>query len=103
MKVCLQFNFCLSSPQSLKENHMWRFNHEYLKYDLELTKYELNGFKYQWFDGVFSVALGRRDKDGYRQAYFHPMASNSEFLVSTKVLQNEEASKRVDHGDDFKV
>ncbi|KAG4067352.1 hypothetical protein HA402_000343 [Bradysia odoriphaga] len=87
---------------SLKENRMWRFNHDYLKYDLELTKYELDGFKYQWYDGVFSVALGTRNEDGYRTAYFHPMASTSEFSVSTKVLQSEEASKRVDHGDDFK-
>lgn len=82
---------------------MWKFNHDYLKYDLELTKYSLDGFKYQWFDGVFSVALGNRHKDGYRKAYFHPMASTSEFSVSTKVLQNEELSKRLDHGDDFKV
>lgn len=82
---------------------MWKFNHDYLKYDLELTKYELGEFKYQWFDGVFSVALSKRDEDGYRTAYFHPMASNSEFSVNTKVLQDEEASKRTDHGDDFKV
>lgn len=82
---------------------MWKFNHDYLKYDLELTKYQLDGFSYQWYDGVFSVALGRRGKDGFRKAYFHPMASNSEFEVSTKVLQSEEASKRVDQGNDFKV
>ncbi|KAJ6628025.1 L-dopachrome tautomerase yellow-f2 [Pseudolycoriella hygida] len=87
---------------SLKENHMWKFNHKYLQYDLELTKYSLDGFKYQWFDGVFSVALGNRQKDGYRTAYFHPMASTSEFAVNTKVLQNEKLSKRSDHGDDFK-
>lgn len=85
------------------ENRMWKFNHNYLKYDLELTKYNLNGFQYQWFDGVFSVALGHRQKDGYRTAYFHPMASNAEFAVSTKVLQNEQASKRLDHGDDFQA
>lgn len=82
---------------------MWKFNHDYLKYDLELTKYSLDGFKYQWYDGVFSVALGHRERNGYRKAYFHPMASISEFAVSTVVLQNEEASKRLDHGDDFKV
>lgn len=61
-------------PQSFEKNRMWSFSHLYLNYDLKLTKYNFDGFKYQWFDGVFSVTLARRAADGYRKAFFHPMA-----------------------------
>ncbi|XP_037033386.1 L-dopachrome tautomerase yellow-f-like [Bradysia coprophila] len=89
---------------SLESNRMWTFTHPYLDYELELTKYNVTGFQFQWKDAVFSITLGRRGADGYRQAYFHPMASNSEFAVSTKVLQNETASTNIDfHLSDFVV
>lgn len=53
---------------------MWSFSHFYLNYEPKLTKYNFDGFKYQWFDGVFSVTLARRAADGYRKSFFHPMA-----------------------------
>lgn len=62
------------SIQSFQKNRMWSFSHLYLNYELKLTKFDFDGFKYQWFDGVFSVTLGGREADGYRKAFFHPMA-----------------------------
>lgn len=75
---------------------MWAFGHPYLKYEVELTKYDVASFKYQWKDGLFSVTLGLRGADGYRKAFFHPMASNAEFVVNTKILQNETLTTNID-------
>lgn len=60
------------------------------------------GLIYQWNDGIFSITLGNRNSDGYRTAYFHPMASISEFAVSTRVLQSQQAAARSNHGNDFR-
>jgi len=50
---------------------------------------------------VFSITLGMRNPDGYRPVFFHPMVSISEFMVNSRVLQNETASQRSNHGRDF--
>lgn len=71
--------------------------------DLSHSNFDVDGFQYTWKDGVFSITLGQRKTDGYRTAYFHPMASVSEYAVSTSILQNEQSSRREDHGNDFKV
>lgn len=61
------------------------------------------GLRYQWDDGIFSITLGPRKNDGFRDVYFHPMISINEFVVSSQVLQNEENASRVWHGDDFRL
>jgi dopachrome tautomerase len=58
--------------------------------------------EFQWTDGIFSVALSKTKPDGYRTAFFHPLASRAEFTVSTQVLRNEKLSERRTHGKDFK-
>jgi hypothetical protein len=35
--------------------------------------FDVDGLKFSWDDGIFSITLSNRDKDGYRTAYFHPM------------------------------
>lgn len=82
---------------------MWSFKHKYLNFEPTNANFNVDGFNYTWEDGVFSISLGKRNSDGYRTAHFHPMASLSEYTVSTKILQNEEMSRRSDHGNDFKV
>lgn len=37
------------------------------------------------------------------QAFYHAMASTSEFSVSTQILRNQSLASRSYHGDDFKV
>lgn len=93
----------LLSVYSFRENKMWTFSHNYFSYDPLQGDLNLNGIKFQWDDGIFSVALGPRQKDGYRIAYFHPMISNNEFAVNTRVLQNQTLSQRAYHNDDFKL
>lgn len=65
--------------------------------------FTIDGIPFQWDDGIFSITLGNRNSEGYRTAFFHPMASTSEFGVSTKVLQNEQNAGRDNHGNDFQV
>lgn len=65
--------------------------------------FDVVGLQYQWNDGIFSISLGRRNPDGYRPVFFHPMVSVSEFVVNSRVLQNETASQRSNHGTDFMV
>lgn len=58
--------------------------------------------QFQWQDGIFSIALSRKKPNGFRTAFFHPLASFAEFTVSTEILRNEAFSKRRIHGTDFK-
>lgn len=60
------------------------------------------GQKFQWNDGIFSIALSRKKPNGFRTAFFHPLGSHGEFTVSTEVLRNEALSNRRTHGNDFK-
>lgn len=67
------------------------------------NKFNVAGATYQWNDGIFSVTLSERNAEGVKTAYFHAMASTSEFAVSTAVLKNQTASTRSNHGTDFRV
>lgn len=88
---------------SLRQNRVWSFTHNHFSFDPIRGDFDVAGVQYQWNDGIFSVTLGNRESDGFRQAYFHAMASISEFSVSTRILQNETMSTRSNHGKDFKV
>lgn len=91
------------SVYSFREDKMWTFRHNYFSYDPLQGDLSLRGIKFQWDDGIFSVALGQIQNDGYRTAYFHPMISNNEFIVNTRVLRNETLALREYHNDDFKL
>lgn len=82
---------------------MWSFSHNFFNFDPHEGDFNVGGQTFQWNDGIFSITLGKRNADGYRTAYFHPMVSGSEFIVNTRVLQDEHATTRSNHGDDFKV
>lgn len=72
-------------------------------YDPIRGNFDVSGVQFQWNDGIFSITLGNRERDGFKTAYFHSMASTSEFAVSTQVLRNQSAAARSYHGQDFKV
>lgn len=105
---------------SVLNNKAWRFNHNYFRSnpfegdfsvdgkknlffsDLFLNISVLIGQQFQWNDGIFSIALSNPKPNGFRTAFFHPLASQDEFTVSTQVLRNEVLSTRRTHGNDFK-
>lgn len=72
-------------------------------YDPIRGDFDVAGVQFQWNDGIFSITLSERNADGFKTAYFHAMASTSEFEVSTEVLKNQTASTRSSHGTDFRV
>lgn len=86
---------------SMAEQRMWRFTHNYFNLDPLHGDLDVGGVQFQWNDGIFSITLGPRNRNGFRPAYFHAMASISEFMVSTSVLRNETAAARSYHGRDF--
>lgn len=88
---------------SYKQNDSWRVDHNYFKYENNAKEYSIGGFNFQWEDGVFSIALTKKQADGYRYAYFHPMSSTHLYKLSTQILQNETLATRRDHGNDIQV
>lgn len=88
---------------SLKENRVWSFAHNYFARSPLDGDFNVVGLRFQWDDGIFSITLGPRQSDGFRSVFFHPMVSTNEFVVSSRVLQNETASQRFFQGDDFGV
>lgn len=88
---------------SFEQDHIWSFAHNYFNFDPMQGDFNVVGIEYQWNDGIFSITMGRRNEDGYRSVFFHPMVSVSEFVVNSRILQNETASQRSHHGRDFRV
>ncbi|RZC33575.1 yellow-c [Asbolus verrucosus] len=74
---------------SWADNDSWRVKHNFFYFDPLKGDFNVGGVNFQWTDGVFGLALGPRQQDGYRTLYFHPLASTREFSVNTHVLQNK--------------
>lgn len=88
---------------SLRQNRAWSVDHNFFHFDPLYGSFNVDGFQFTRRDGLFSVALSHRHIDGYKQAFFHAMCSNSEFVVSTAILRNETLATRPFHGKDFEV
>lgn len=88
---------------SWKENDAWRVAHNYFFLDPLAGDFNIGGHQFQWNDGIFSITLSKKGADGDRIAFFHPMASTTEFSVSTRVLKDRALATRSYHGNDFKV
>lgn len=60
---------------SLKENRTWSVKHNYFFLNPYEGEYNIDGIKFMWDDGIFSITLGERVGSlGYRPTYFHPMS-----------------------------
>lgn len=60
--------------------------------------------KFQWTDGLFGLALSKKNPDGFSTLYFHPMSSFHEFTVNTRVLQDMDlATNSTANFHEFKV
>lgn len=52
-------------------------------------RYDFTGINFQWGEeGVFGITVSPITEDGFRLLFFHPLASNREFAVSTKILRD---------------
>ncbi|KXJ68758.1 hypothetical protein RP20_CCG001829 [Aedes albopictus] len=83
----------------LAQNRMWRFNHNFLSFEPRFGRFNVAGLQFVWNDGVFSLAIGRRDEiTKERPVYLHAMASISEIVVPNSVLKNETLARS---GEDY--
>lgn len=49
---------------SFKDNKSWRVKHNFFHFDPLSGDFNVGGIKFQWTDGVFSMALGKASPDG---------------------------------------
>ncbi|XP_029678926.1 protein yellow-like [Formica exsecta] len=82
---------------SWEKNDSWRINHHFFHFDPLNGDYNINGYNFQWTDGVFGMSLSPICDDGYRTLYFHAMSGITEFSVSTNVLQDNTLKKGKNH------
>ncbi|XP_050441579.1 protein yellow [Adelges cooleyi] len=70
-------------------NTSWRHTHSFLMPDPLAGDFNIGGLNFQWGEeGVFGITVSPFLEDGFRLLFFHPLASNREFAVSTKFLRD---------------
>lgn len=74
---------------SLQKNKSWRTTNFNYFPEPKASDFNVFGLNFQWMDGVFGMSLSPLTPSG-RLLFFHPMASYSEFVVSTEILKDEE-------------
>lgn len=50
---------------SFEDNNSWRLKHHYFYFSPLESQYNIGGVEFQWSDGIFGLALSKRDSDGY--------------------------------------
>ncbi|XP_058455600.1 protein yellow [Malaya genurostris] len=88
---------------SFSADKSWRVKHNFFHFDPLAGDYNIGGVNFQWTDGVFGMAVGKRTRDGSRPVYFHAFSSTKEFMVSNKILQNETYSQNPESYYDYKL
>lgn len=88
---------------SWKLQDSWRVNHHYFHPDPLAGNYTISGINFQWDDGLFGLALSKKQPDGYAILYFHPLSSTNEFSVSTQVLRNKTYALSAENFKEFKI
>lgn len=88
---------------SWNQQESWRVKHNYFHPDPLAGNFSVAGVNFQWDDGIFGVALSKKQSDGYSQLYFHPFSSTQEFSVSTSILQNSTLAQSDEIYKEFKV
>lgn len=60
-------------------------------------EFNIGGLTFHWFpEGIFGIALTPPDLDGFKNLLFQPIASNSAFSVSTRILRNKTLAESAD-------
>ncbi|XP_035779571.1 L-dopachrome tautomerase yellow-f2-like [Anopheles albimanus] len=88
---------------SFNEDRSWRVKHNFFHFDPLAGDYNIGGVNFQWTDGVFGMAVGKRTTDGSRPVYFHAFSSTKEFMVPNVILKNESYAQSPQSYYDFKL
>lgn len=73
---------------SLRANEAWRLRHPYFLPDPLRSDYAIGQLRFQWYDGIFGVALAEADESGFRRLFAHPMSGLVELAADTRQLRN---------------
>lgn len=83
-----------------QDNESWRIERGFFMPDPLAGDFNVGGINFQWdTEGIFGMALSPLQTDGFKTMFFHSLASNMEFSVSTAVLRNKE--KKDENYHDF--
>ncbi|KAL0112547.1 hypothetical protein PUN28_012099 [Cardiocondyla obscurior] len=85
-----------------EKNDSWRINHHFFHFDPLNGDYNVNGYNFQWTDGIFGLSLSPVSVNKNRRLYFHAMSGITEFSVPTDVLQDDTLKKSVVY-DHFQI
>ncbi|XP_055551029.1 protein yellow [Wyeomyia smithii] len=88
---------------SFSNDKSWRVKHNFFHFDPLAGDYNIGGVNFQWTDGVFGMAVGKKTTNGSRPVFFHAFSSTKEFMVSNRILQNETYSQSSDSYYDYKL
>lgn len=58
---------------NLEDNRAYSMQHNFFRMNPFEGDFDVDSLKFSWDDGIFSIALSPKDKNGHRIAYFHPM------------------------------
>lgn len=72
----------------IKGNQTWAVNHHFFSTDPVSGNFSVGGIKYQTTDGITGLWLSEKKSNGFADLYFHPLSSNNEFKISTKLLHD---------------
>lgn len=87
---------------SWEQNKSWRFSHAFFMPNPLTGDYNIAGLNFQWSaEGIFGITASPAGPDGYRTLFFSPLASHTQFAVSTRILRDE--SKVTGSYHDFQV
>ncbi|CAG5043102.1 unnamed protein product [Parnassius apollo] len=72
----------------LRNDMTWRIESPLFQHQQIASVYKIGGVEFFWNDGVSSVALSQKKREGYRDLYCHSTSSTKLLRISTKLLRN---------------
>lgn len=82
---------------SFRENRSRMIQNDYFTNDPNLGTFAISGKTFKWDGGLFGLALGRSYPDNSRDVYFHGLINFNEYVVNSRVLQDEKLSNNISH------
>lgn len=70
----------------------WQFEHTSMAPVLKEVDTKVQDLSYKFTAGVYSLSLGMRDVEGFRDVYYTPASGTGQFKVSSHLLRDERAA-----------
>lgn len=77
---------------SARRGQHWQFTHPTLEPVNKEADFSLNGESYQFTAGVYSLTMGPRDDEGFRDVYYSPASGTGQYKVNTNLLRDRQAA-----------